>query len=125
MSRHFKRGFLISVHIFIIILAQAVSCIFFDPLVSIPQRTFLIHILFVIIAYVAFGQLIKIFDKINRFTSIRETFIHAILVTSSFLVGSILFNILAEGISFRHVALSYLITVILIPSSRVVWRLYM
>ena len=125
MSRHFKRGILISVDIFIIILAQAVSYIFFDPLVSIPQRTFLIHILFVIIAYVAFGQLIKIFDKINRFTSIRETIIHAMLVTSSFLVGSILFNILGEGISFRHIALSYLITVILIPSSRVVWRLYM
>src|SRR5699024_9245149 len=34
-------------------------------------------------------------------------------------------NLLDEGISFRHVALSYLITVIAIPTSRVVWRLYM
>lgn len=125
MNRNLKRVILISVDIFIITVAQAISYLFFEPLVSIPQRTFLIHILFVILAYITFGVTIKIFDKINRFTSIRETIIHAMLVTGSYLTGSILFNLLDEGISFRHVALSYLITVIAIPTSRVVWRLHM
>ena len=40
MSRHLKRGILISVDVFIIIVAQAISYLFFDPLVSIPQYCF-------------------------------------------------------------------------------------
>jgi FlaA1/EpsC-like NDP-sugar epimerase len=125
MNRSFKRLILMFVDVMVILSAHAISYVFFDPLVSIPPRTFLIHIIFVILTYIVFGVTIKIFDKINRFTSIRETIIHAFLVTIAYVVGTVLYNVLGEGLSFRHVALAYLISVIAIPASRVVWRIYM
>lgn len=106
-------------------MSHMTSYIFFDPLVSISLRTLFIYLTFTILIYIVFGMAIKIFDKINRFTSIRETLIHVILVTGSYIASTILFQILSSGISFRHVTLSYLITVIAVPASRVLWRLYM
>ena len=75
--------------------------------------------------YIVLGSFVKIFDKINRFTSIRETLIHALLVTITYITATVLYEILGSGKSYRLVALSYLVAVILIPLSRVGWRIIM
>lgn len=124
MNRNLKRSILIAFDTLVLFVAHAISYVFFDPLVSLTQSTFFIHLLFVIIFYIILGETIKIFDKVNRFTSVRETLIHVALVSISYLGGSVLYNILGEGLSFRHVAFAFLISVIAIPASRVAWRLY-
>lgn len=125
MNRSFKRSILIAIDAMVILVAHAISYLFFDPLISITQGTFLIHIIFVLITYIILGLTIKIFDKVNRFTSVRETLIHVGLVTLSYIIGSLLYAVFGEGLSFRHVFLAFLISVIAIPASRIVWRLYM
>ena len=125
MNRSFKRSILIAIDAVVILVAHAISYLFFDPLISITQGTFLTHIIFVLITYIILGLTIKIFDKVNRFTSVRETLIHVGLVTLSYIIGSLLYAVFGEGLSFRHVFLAFLISVIAIPASRIVWRLYM
>ena len=75
--------------------------------------------------YIVLGIFVKMFDKINRFTSIRETLIHALLVTMTYITATVLYEILGSGKSYRLVALSYLVVVTLIPLSRVGWRIIM
>ncbi len=123
MNRQAKRFTLITFDLFIFLFAHTVSYIFFNELVAITLRSFVIHLAFVMLTYIVLGTTIKIFDKINRFTSIRETLTHALLVTVTYIIATVLYEILGDGKSFRLVALSYLMAVIMIPLSRVAWRL--
>lgn len=123
MNRKTKRLTLITFDLFVIFFSHMVSYIFFNELVEITLRSFGIHLLLVMLIYILFGLLIKIFDKINRFTSIRETLIHAVLVTTSYITATVLYEVFGNGKSFRLVALAYLMAVIIIPISRVAWRL--
>ncbi|MEY8292021.1 nucleoside-diphosphate sugar epimerase/dehydratase [Carnobacteriaceae bacterium 52-44] len=107
----------------IIFTSHVISYFFLYPLVNIQQGIFFGHILMVILFYIGLGSSIKIFDKINRFTSARETTIHVFLVTTAYLVGTLVYNLINRGISFRYVTFSFLISVIVIPTSRIIWRL--
>ena len=125
MNRRTKRLVLMTFDLFVIFLAHVTSYFFFNELVAITPRAFIIHLIFVMLIYIVLGSFVKIFDKINRFTSIRETLIHALLVTMTYIMATFLYEILGSGKSYRLVALSYLVAVILIPLSRVGWRIIM
>src|SRR5699024_1124547 len=70
------------------------------------------------------GYFGKIFDKINRFTSIRETLIHIVTITVSFVVGSVMYLVFDSSISFRYIMFAYLVSVTIVPASRIFWRLW-
>jgi len=124
MSRRLKRIVLMTFDALVIFAAHVFSYFFMYPLIGISNRTFMSHVLLVIASYLVLGLIGKIFDKINRFTSIRETLIHVLLVTVSFISGTLLYTLFANGISFRYILMAYIASVIIIPASRIVWRLW-
>ncbi|HZK23420.1 MAG TPA: nucleoside-diphosphate sugar epimerase/dehydratase [Atopostipes sp.] len=123
VSRKAKRLTLIAFDMLIISLTHLFSYFFLYPLIQISVRTLLEHLLIVILIYNIIALRTKIFDKINRFTGIRETFIHALILTVSFLSATVVYTSLFEIISLRYTVSAYLISVVLIPGSRIVWRI--
>lgn len=124
MSRRWKRIVLMLFDSFIIQGAFVTSYFFLSPLIEMEKRPFFMHLYLVIITYLILGYFNKSFDKINRFTSVRETIIHAVLITLSFIISSLIYLVFDPSISFRYIAFAYLISVAIIPSSRVLWRLW-
>lgn len=124
MSRNFKRIFLMIFDAVIILGSHIVSYFFLYPLVNIPQETFLTHLLLIVTVYIVLGSLIKVFDRLNRFTGVQETVTHILLIISAYLIGTIVYNIYRSGISFRYVTFAFLISVTIIPVSRLAWRMW-
>lgn len=124
MKRNVKKTFLMIFDSIIIFMAHFISYFFLYPLIQISQMTFFIHILFVVVVYIVLGLMSKVFDKINRFTGIQETITHVFVVMFSFILATVAYNLYRPGISFRYVTFAFLISVVLIPLSRVVWRFY-
>src|SRR5699024_11165438 len=100
------------------------SYFFLYPLVNIDPRPFFVHLFLVLFTYIILGYFGKIFDKINRFTSIRETLIHIVTITVSFVVGSVMYLVFDSSISFRYIMFAYLVSVTIVPASRIFWRLW-
>src|SRR5699024_1777822 len=107
-----------------IIVSHLFSYFFLYPLINIPVNTFFNHLFLVVFFYLAIGLFTKVIVKINRFTSIRETIIHVLLIVSSFLAGVLTYNVLGAGIRLRYVTFAFLITVFILPSSRLIWRVW-
>lgn len=124
MNRNLKRLILMLLDSMVIIASHLFSYFFLYPLINIPVNTFFNHLFLVVFFYLAIGLFTKVFVKINRFTSIRETIIHVLLIFSSFLAGVLTYNVLGAGISLRYVTFAFLITVIILPSSRLIWRVW-
>src|SRR5699024_10160919 len=124
MSRKWKQVILILFDTFIIQIAHIGSYFFLHPLIDLEPRPFFIHLLLVVFVYVLLGFSTKLFDKINRFTGTKETLIHATIVTLSFLIGSLIYTMFDATISFRYITFAYLISVIALPSSRIIWRMW-
>lgn len=124
MSRQYKRLVLILFDSTVIFFAAVFSYFFLYPLVSIERNAFFLHLSSVIIVYIFIGRKIKIFDKINRFTSIREVVTHVLHTFFSFIVGTLIYIFFDQTLSLRYVTLTALISTVAIASSRVVWRLY-
>lgn len=62
------------------------------------------------------------FDRINRYTGMRETFEHIGVITMAFLLSIIIFSFMYRYLSFRFIFLVYMLSVIGITESRVIWR---
>src|SRR5690625_7248847 len=91
MSRRWKRIVLMLLDAFVIQGAFISSYFFLSPLIEIAPRPFFVHLYLIIFTYILLGYFNKVFDKINRFTSVRETIIHIVLVTLSFMIGSLIY----------------------------------
>lgn len=124
MSRKWKRIVLMLLDAFVIQGAFVSSYFFLSPLIEIAPKPFFVHLYLIVFTYILLGYFNKIFDKINRFTSVKETLVHIVLVTLSFMIGSLIYVVFDSSISFRYITFAYLISVAIIPSSRVVWRLW-
>src|SRR5699024_6299268 len=113
MSRNLKRTILILLDAFIIQIAHVSSYFFLYPLVDIEPRPFFMQLFLLIFTYIVFGYFGKVFDKINRFTGIKDTLVHVAIITVSFVFSSLV-----------YITFAYLISVSVIPASRIVWRLW-
>src|SRR5699024_8417270 len=124
MNRNLKRLVLMLLDSIVIIASHLFSYFFLYPLVNIPVNTFFIHLTLVVTFYLVVGLFTKVFIKINRFTSIRETIIHVLLIVVSFSAGVLTYNLFEPELSLRYVTFSFLISVIILPSSRLIWRIW-
>lgn len=122
MNRRKKRLTLGCVDITVITLAGLFSYLFLAPYVSLPLRPMVMSYLIFMVVYISLSLFFRIFDKINRYTSIRETIIHGIIVTSAFFVSD-MYNVIFTPLSQRFLFLWYLLAVLIIPGSRVAWRI--
>src|SRR5690625_2584405 len=124
MSRNLKRTILILLDAFIIQVAHVSSYFFLYPLVDTEPRPFFMQLFLLIFTYIVFGYFGKVFDKINRFTSIKDTLVHVAIITVSFVFSSLVYTVFDPSMSFRYITFAYLISVTVIPASRVIWRLW-
>src|SRR5699024_4980559 len=124
MSRNLKRTILILLDAFIIQVAHVSSYFFLYSLVDTEPRLFFMQLFLLIFIYIVFGYFGKVFDKINRFTSIKDTLIHVATITLSFVFSSLVYTVFDPTMSFRYITFAYLISVMVIPASRVIWRLW-
>lgn len=122
MNRNVKKMILMFFDFIIIFSSHLMSYFFLYPLINIPQGTFFGHMFAVSILYLIIGLVTKTFDRINRFTSTRETIYHVMIIIISFLVATLLYNLYDPQISFRYASFAFLISVVIIPTSRLMWR---
>lgn len=122
MNRKVKKIILMFFDFIIIFSSHLISYFFLYPLINIPQETFFGHMFFVSVLYIIIGLVTKTFDRINRFTSTRETIYHVMIIILSFLVATFLYNLYDPQISFRYASFAFLISVVIIPTSRLMWR---
>lgn len=106
-----------------IIGSSAFSYLFLDPYIVFNQRSFFLITLFILVSYLLVAYNMRMFDKINRYTSIKETVIHAVLLSVSFITSILFSYIVLQSMSFRYLFLTYLLSLALIPGSRVIWRI--
>lgn len=124
INRKTKRVILLGFDVFAILMSSVLSYIFLIPYVSLPRGDFWTAVGLSVLFYLLFALRFQLFFKINRYTSIRETIVHMGAVTIAFLISSILAVPFVEAVSFRFVLLTYLFSVVIIPGSRIIWRIY-
>lgn len=104
--------------------SSIVAYLFLMPYAPLQSRGFWVAVALSILLYYGMAFWLKLYDKINRYTSIRETYVHMFGLTLSFGWASLITVPLISSLTLRFMALSYLFSVVLIPGSRVVWRVY-
>lgn len=77
-----------------------------------------------ILSYVILGLRYHLFSKIIRYTSAYEVGKSTLLMTAAFAISALITIVFIRGISFRYIFLMYMFSLVLIPGSRVIWRLY-
>lgn len=124
MNRTMKRITLITLDLTVFYLTGLFSYLFLSPLVGLDSQPMVTSLLVSTGVYIALSFYFRLFDKINRYTSIRETIVHALVVTFAFVVSDIV-TMLFAPLSMRFLFLWYLLAVMIIPASRVGWRIIM
>ncbi|OJF91866.1 nucleoside-diphosphate sugar epimerase/dehydratase [Alkalibacterium sp. 20] len=124
MNRKLKRLTLGTFDLTILYLSGLFSYLFLNPFVPLPTRAIALSLGIITLVYIALSFYFRLFDKINRYTSIKETLVHALVVSVAFLLSEI-FNMVFTPLSLRFLFLWYILAVIIIPGSRVVWRILM
>ena len=124
MNRTMKRITLITLDLTVFYLAGIFSYLFLSPFLMLETQPMIWSLLVSVSVYVGLAFYFRLFDKINRYTSIRETVIHALIITMAFTASDV-FNMIFTPLSMRFLFLWYIITVMIIPASRVGWRIIM
>ncbi|PRY82683.1 polysaccharide biosynthesis protein [Alkalibacterium olivapovliticus] len=122
MNRHMKRITLGVFDLTIITLTGLFSYLFLNPYLQLPLREIIVSQVIIVLVYGSLGFYFRLFDKINRYTSIRETIVHGLIVTAAYFTSD-LFNTLFTPLSQRFTFLWYILAAVIIPGSRVAWRI--
>lgn len=124
LTRRRKIATLVFVDSLLLIAANIAAAKFMKPFVAIPMDLILISIGLSIGFYLFYGSLFKVFTRINRYTNLRE--IIAIFSSLSASAASSIFILLFinRRYSLRLVIFAYLLSLLLIIGSRLIWRIY-
>ncbi|MCC5894474.1 MAG: polysaccharide biosynthesis protein [Alkalibacterium sp.] len=122
MNRQIKRITLGVFDLAVVLASGLFSYFFISPYLTLSIRAIILSLMIVLVIYNSVSVYLRLFDKINRYTSIRETVVHGLVVTTAFLVSNIV-NLLFIPLSQRFLFLWYLLSVLIIPGSRVAWRI--
>lgn len=123
MKRKTKQLVLLTFDLSAIIFSSILSYLFLNIYVSLPPRDFWVAVILSGAFYVLLAARFRLYSKINRYISIRETLLHITAISIGFLLASFLAIPFAETISTRFMSLSYIFSMALIIGSRVVWRI--
>lgn len=124
MNRNIKRLILAFFDVAVFTFTGIFTYFFLDPYLTLPIRGLLVTYLTIVVIYLTVAFFFRMFDKINRYTSIRETIIHGLVVTIAFIAGDFS-NFFYISLSHRYLFLWYILSVLIITGSRVVWRIVM
>ncbi|GAB2480827.1 nucleoside-diphosphate sugar epimerase/dehydratase [Alkalibacterium psychrotolerans] len=98
------------------------SYLFLNPYLPLPTWPMIWSQIIILTVYISLAFRLRLFDKINRYTSIKETIIHGMVVTIAYFASDV-FIMLFTPLSQRFLFLWYLLSVLIIPGSRVAWRI--
>lgn len=124
MSRSIKKMILISFDLMAILFSSIVSYIFLDPYISLPIWSIALTIGLGMIGHVLLAIHLKLYSKINRYTSIKESITIFSSVTIAFVFSAFISLLSIDVVSIRFIILTYTFSVALITGSRIGWRIY-
>lgn len=122
-NRALKRTIVMIFDTVALIASSVFSFLFLGPYIGLNQRAFFFNTLILILLYLSIAFKSRIFDKLNRYTSIKETLIHGGVVIGSFIGSTLLSVMFIRPLSFRYLFLTFILSGITIPGSRVIWRI--
>nr|WP_232088661.1 nucleoside-diphosphate sugar epimerase/dehydratase [Enterococcus hirae] len=108
----------------LLIAANIAAAKFMKPFVAIPMDLILISIGLSIGFYLFYGSLFKVFIRINRYTNLREIIAIFSSLSASAASSILILLFINRRYSLRLVIFAYLLSLLLIIGSRLIWRIY-
>ncbi|MDG4581985.1 nucleoside-diphosphate sugar epimerase/dehydratase [Enterococcus faecium] len=124
LTRRRKIATLVFVDSLLLIAANIAAAKFMNPFVSIPMDLILISIGLSIGFYLFYGSLFKVFTRINRYTNLREIIAIFSSLSASAASSILILLFINRQYSLRLVIFAYLLSLLLIIGSRLIWRIY-
>ncbi|MEB4787180.1 nucleoside-diphosphate sugar epimerase/dehydratase [Enterococcus sp. E4-150] len=124
LTRRRKIATLVVVDSLLLIAANIAAAKFMKPFVSIPMDLILISIGLSIGFYLFYGSLFKVFTRINRYTNLREIIAIFSSLSASAASSILILLFINRRYSLRLVIFAYLLSLLLIIGSRLIWRIY-
>ncbi|EPA8120157.1 polysaccharide biosynthesis protein [Enterococcus faecium] len=124
LTRRRKIITLILVDSLLLIAANSAAAKFMKPFVAIPMELILISIGLSIGFYLFYGSLFKVFTRINRYTNLREIIAIFGSLSASAASSILILLFINRRYSLRLVIFAYLLSLLLIIGSRLIWRIY-
>ncbi|SIO17722.1 NDP-sugar epimerase, includes UDP-GlcNAc-inverting 4,6-dehydratase FlaA1 and capsular polysaccharide biosynthesis protein EpsC [Carnobacterium alterfunditum] len=119
-----KKGFYMLLDSLVILLAGVIAYFFLNPYVALPVFSYVFMIVFGIAGYSVLASYSGICATLYRYTSIKDMLIIFISITISFGVTTTLSILLLDEMSFRYILLVYLISLLLVSSGHIVFRIF-
>lgn len=124
LTRRRKIATLVFVDSLLLIAANIAAAKFMKPFVAIPMDLILISIGLSISFYLFYGCLFKVFTRINRYTNLREIIAIFSSLSASAASSILILLFINRRYSLRLVIFAYLLSLLLIIGSRLIWRIY-
>ncbi|EOS8032212.1 polysaccharide biosynthesis protein [Enterococcus hirae] len=124
LTRRRKIAILVFVDSLLLIAANIAAAKFMKPFVAIPMDLILISIGLSIGFYLFYGSLFKVFTRINRYTNLREIIAIFSSLSASAASSILILLFINRRYSLRLVIFAYLLSLLLIIGSRLIWRIY-
>ena len=124
LTRRRKIITLILVDSLLLIAANSAAVNFMEPFVAIPIDTILISSGLSIVFYLLYGSFFKVFIRINRYTNLREMIAIFGSLSASAASSILILMFINRRYSLRLVIFAYLLSLLLIIGSRLIWRIY-
>ncbi|MEB8406638.1 polysaccharide biosynthesis protein [Enterococcus faecium] len=124
LTRRRKIATLVVVDSLLLIAANIAAAKFMKPFVAIPMDLILISIGLSIGFYLFYGSLFKVFTRINRYTNLREIIAIFRSLSASAASSILILLFINRRYSLRLVIFAYLLSLLLIIGSRLIWRIY-
>lgn len=124
LTRRRKIATLVVVDSLLLIAANIAAAKFMKPFVSISMDLILISIGLSIGFYLFYGSLFKVFTRINRYTNLREIIAIFSSLSASAASSILILLFINRRYSLRLVIFAYLLSLLLIIASRLIWRIY-
>ncbi|MBO0461275.1 polysaccharide biosynthesis protein [Enterococcus sp. DIV1298c] len=100
------------------------SYYFMTPFVGIDQDYLAVNLGVSLLFYIGYGMLFKTFTRINRYTNLNEMAAIFSAITCTVISSFIVQYLFMQKISLRLQSLTYVLSMFLIISSRLFWRIY-
>ncbi|WP_035052218.1 polysaccharide biosynthesis protein [Carnobacterium pleistocenium] len=124
MTRRTKKNILIGFDSLSIVVSGLIAYFFLNPYIAVSIQSFITTIGVTISLYLILATQFKLFSKINRYTSIRESLAVIICVSFSFIASALISVVLLKTVSLRFIILTYIFSIASIAGSRIIWRIY-
>ena len=115
---------ILSIDSLIIVFASLLSNIYLNSIMPVSRRYMVYALVLQWTLYILFGFIFNVFNRINRYTSINSLISIFAAVTLSSGLGFVFFSVLKSDFAdLAQTISSYFLTLLLIMSSRIIWRI--